>query len=124
MGPCGELRYPSYMMSKGWSYPGVGLVMADDGGMRRMLREATGLAELPAGLPEEQNAMPDESPIFRAGDPAEEGFRTGRGKQFFEWYTKVLVDYGEAMLLEAGRALKSQGLAPPTEKFAFSVKVS
>lgn len=44
MGPCGELRYPSYMMSKGWNYPGVGLVMADDTGMRSQLKANTGLS--------------------------------------------------------------------------------
>lgn len=124
MGPCGELRYPSYMMSKGWEYPGVGLVMADDSGMRRMLQESTGLAELPAGLPDKQNAMPDESPIFCVGDTAEEGYRVGDGKKFFEWYSEALVVFGMAMLLEAGQALKSQGLEPPVDKFAFSVKVS
>lgn len=38
MGPCGELRYPSYMLSQGWDYPGVGLIMAHDAGMQKMLK--------------------------------------------------------------------------------------
>lgn len=24
LGPCGELRYPSYPMEHGWRYPGIG----------------------------------------------------------------------------------------------------
>lgn len=24
LGPCGELRYPSYPMKNGWRYPGIG----------------------------------------------------------------------------------------------------
>lgn len=125
MGPCGELRYPSYMMSKGWQYPGVGLVMADDEGMRKSLHDSAGLKDLPSGLPEEQNALPDDSAIFRAGDPCSEGFRTGDGKKFFEWYTASLIKYGESMLLEAAEALKKlPGPAPAAEKFSFSAKVS
>jgi len=125
MGPCGELRYPSYMMSKGWNYPGVGLVVADDKGMRRMLKEAVGMEALPAGLPDKQNALPDDAAIFRAGDPATEGFRTGDGKKFFEWYTSALIEYGRMLLTQASEALKHlEGPAPPADKFAFSIKVS
>eukprot|EP00439_Symbiodinium_sp_Y106_P009069 s973_g1.t1 len=39
MGPCGELRYPSYLMSNGWNWPGVGIAMAYDKGMLQMLKE-------------------------------------------------------------------------------------
>merc|ERR1719330_754079 len=71
--------------------------------MRKALRESTGLKELPQGLPEDQNSLPDDCAMFRAGDPASEAFRVGDGKKFFEWYTATLVDYGMAMLLEAVR---------------------
>jgi len=125
MGPCGELRYPSYMMAKGWQYPGVGLVMADDVGMRRLLKETAGLAALPAGMPEDQNALPDDSAIFRACDPATDGFRTGDGRKFFEWYTSALVDHGRAMLTQAANAVaKLEGAAPPADSFALSAKIS
>lgn len=124
MGACGELRYPSYMMSKGWEYPGVGLVMADDEGMRRMLKEDTGLEELPEGLPVDQNAMPDESVIFCASKANEEKFRTEPAKTFFEWYTRVLINHGEAVLAEAGAALKQAECSPSRDQLGFSVKVS
>ncbi|CAE7818865.1 unnamed protein product [Symbiodinium sp. CCMP2456] len=39
MGPCGELRYPSYLMSNGWNWPGVGIAMTYDKGMLQMLKE-------------------------------------------------------------------------------------
>jgi len=111
------------MLSRGWQYPGVGLVMADDSGMRGMLKKDTGLASLPAGLPEEQNAMPDKAPIFQADD---EAFRRGDGKTFFEWYSKALLDHGEALLGEAAAAAAASPAAKavPAEKLALSVKVS
>lgn len=124
MGPCGELRYPSYMMSKGWNYPGVGIVTADDDGMKKMLKADTGLEALPAGFPTDQNALPDATPIFKAGPVAEEGFRQGDGKKFFEWYTKVLIEHGRAVLGAAAEAVSKQETKPAPEDFALSVKVS
>lgn len=121
MGPCGELRYPSYMMSRGWNYPGVGLVMADDAGMRAMLKADTGLAAPPAGLPTEQNGLPDDAKIFEAG---QEFFSKGDGKTFFEWYSNVLLKHGEAILGEAAAALKQAGATVGQDKLAFSVKIS
>lgn len=124
MGPCGELRYPSYMMAKGWQYPGVGLVTADDEHMRNKLKADVGVNALPAGLPSDQNALPDASPIFKAGPPTEEAFRQGDGKIFFEWYTKVLIDHGRAVLAAATDAMAKQDTQPAPEDLYFSVKVS
>lgn len=119
MGPCGELRYPSYMMSNGWQYPGVGLVMAHDAGMLRMLRGATSLKDPPWMLPEDQNAGPEDCSLFRA---EEELFRRGDGKVFLEWYSKVLLRHGEAMLDAACDALKEQQIEART--LELSVKIS
>eukprot|EP00928_Gymnodinium_smaydae_P100861 TRINITY_DN9_c0_g1_i1.p1 TRINITY_DN9_c0_g1~~TRINITY_DN9_c0_g1_i1.p1 ORF type:complete len:523 (+),score=152.70 TRINITY_DN9_c0_g1_i1:91-1569(+) len=124
MGPCGELRYPSYMLSQGWNYPGVGVVMAYDAGMQKMLTAQTKLKAPPAGLPEDQNAGPDSAPLFKAKkaeDTDVEGFRTGDGKTFIEWYHKVLVEHGEAVLKEAAEALAQR---PKVPDLVFSVKVS
>jgi len=121
MGPCGELRYPSYMLSNGWQFPGTGLVMAHDAGMLRMLSAATGMAEPPAMLPDEQNGRPEELPFWRA-----EGreYCRGSGKAFLEWYSKALLDHGAAVLGEAAAAVRGAGYAGPPEALAFSVKVS
>ncbi|CAK8985774.1 unnamed protein product [Durusdinium trenchii] len=133
MGPCGELRYPSYMMSNGWNWPGVGLIMAYDSGMLKMLKADTGEAGPPEGFPEDQNAMPDDVPMFRANapDPASTGFRSGKGKDFLEWYSSVLIKHGQQVLAAATAAVRKTGAAGapgcqvyPPEKFCFSVKVS
>ncbi|CAJ1353324.1 unnamed protein product, partial [Effrenium voratum] len=126
MGPCGELRYPSYLMSHGWNWPGVGLIMAYDSGMLKMLKEEAGMDAPPEGFPEDQNAMPDAVPMFqaKAADPASTGFRCGKGKEFLEWYSKVLIRHGQEVLAEATAAVKKVGVSCPAESFVFSVKVS
>jgi len=130
MGPCGELRYPSYMMSRGWQYPGVGLVMADDARLRDMLTADTGLSAPPEGLPTDQNALPDGSRLFRASGASADGqdrelFRVGEGKIFLEWYASVLLKHGEAVLAEAAAGLREAKTdAVPPDALALSVKVS
>jgi len=129
MGPCGELRYPSYMLSQGWQYPGVGLVMAHDRGMLRMLQAATGQSEPPESLPTDKNGAADDAPLFRAPAPAGGGgpaplYSAGKGKDFLEWYAATLVGHGEAVLREAVSACKKTGLAGALDKVSFSVKVS
>eukprot|EP00440_Ansanella_granifera_P076488 gb/GFBE01083001.1/.p1 GENE.gb/GFBE01083001.1/~~gb/GFBE01083001.1/.p1 ORF type:complete len:475 (+),score=118.47 gb/GFBE01083001.1/:1-1425(+) len=122
MGPCGELRYPSYLMSNGWNWPGVGIVMAYDPGMLARLKAETGLTEPPPGLPEDQNAMPEAIPIFKAGENP--GFRNGSGKVFLEWYSSVLIRHGQEVLAQATTALQKAGAVLPGKSLCFSVKVS
>lgn len=127
MGPCGELRYPSYLQSNGWNYPGVGLIMAHDKGMLKMLTHQTKLKSPPGGLPENQNAKPDKTPLFKAAGDAgigKELFRESDGKAFLEWYSKVLIDHGESVLKEATAALASLNRKQVAESLCFSVKVS
>mmetsp|Transcript_62908 Transcript_62908/g.111737 ORF Transcript_62908/g.111737 Transcript_62908/m.111737 type:complete len:485 (-) Transcript_62908:128-1582(-) len=128
MGPCGELRYPSYLMAHGWNWPGVGIVMAYDPGMLSMLKAETGMSEPPVGLPEDQNAMPDAIAIFKAAaedsDTNTTGFRSGNGKVFLEWYSKVLLRHGQEVLDQAVLALKACSGSYPATALCFSVKVS
>jgi len=121
MGPCGELRYPSYLMSNGWNWPGVGIVMSYDKGMIQMLRDETGMTEPPKSLPEDQNAMPDDIPIFKASKME---FRSGASKAFLEWYSALLVRHGQSVLKQATAAIQKAGGAYPADKFCLSVKVS
>jgi len=127
MGPCGELRYPSYLMAHGWNWPGVGIVMAYDPGMLRMLKEDTGMSEPPLGLPDDQNAMPDDISIFKAAsalrDVDNTGFRSGNGKVFLEWYSKVLLRHGANLLEQATLALQRCG-EYGAGTLCFSAKVS
>jgi len=121
MGPCGELRYPSYMMSNGWNWPGVGLIMCYDDGMLKMLKDEVDI-QPPEGFPEDQNAMPEDVAMFRAGPKM--GFRSGNGKAFLEWYSSVLIHHGKEVLAEAAKAVEKTGQAYSAEKFCFSAKVS
>lgn len=101
MGPCGELRYPSYMGAQGWEYPGVGLVMAYDEGMKQAMRSSLGMAEPPEGFSDDPNALPDDAPNFRAvaGEPWL--FRSEAVRRFLEWYSVTLLAHGEAILRAA-----------------------
>eukprot|EP00439_Symbiodinium_sp_Y106_P022554 s973_g2.t2 len=78
------------------------------------------MTEPPKSLPEDQNAMPDDIPIFKA--PGME-FRSGTAKAFLEWYSSVLIRHGRDVLSEAKKAIDRVG-SYPANKFCLSVKVS
>eukprot|EP00932_Pfiesteria_piscicida_P000943 SRR837773.10922.p1 GENE.SRR837773.10922~~SRR837773.10922.p1 ORF type:complete len:411 (-),score=62.73 SRR837773.10922:105-1337(-) len=124
MGPCGELRYPSYMMSQGWNYPGVGLIMAYDSGMTKMLKEAASAAgkakfgTVPTSAPKNTNGMPDDTPLFASGGSGEEHRTGAHGAFFLKWYHETLLRHGQAVLGEACKAF------PKMKDLVFSVKVS
>lgn len=128
MGPCGELRYPSYLMASGWDWPGVGLPTAHDSGMLRMLKEQTGLDEPPKNLPVDQNLLPEDMEFFKSAllgsDVSSTAFRSGPGKVFLEWYSGALINHGKLMLTAATEALAEAKCAPSPEALIFSVKVS
>jgi beta-amylase len=111
MGPCGELRYPSYMMSEGWNYPGVGLICAHDAGMKRMLSNEK-FGTMPKGEPTDQNGKPKDAPLF-CGEAGE------HGAFFLKWYRDVLLAHGDKILREACSVFPSK-----YKDLAFSVKVS
>uniref|UniRef100_A0A7S2NIA4 Beta-amylase n=1 Tax=Zooxanthella nutricula TaxID=1333877 RepID=A0A7S2NIA4_9DINO len=125
MGPCGELRYPSYQLSQGWNYPGTGLIMAHDAGMQKMLAEAA----KSAGKPGAFGKVPVSAPTDTCGSPqscalfskvgAGDAHRTGaHGAFFLAWYHSTLLAHGEAVLRAAFSAF------PKMEGLAYSVKVS
>ena len=72
-GPCGELRFPAYAMSRGWRFPGVGEFQCYD----RRARESLARAAAAAGRPEwgkggphdagTYNSRPDETGFFANG---------------------------------------------------------
>ena len=72
-GPCGELRFPAYAMSRGWRFPGVGEFQCYD---RRAL-ESLAQAAVAAGRPEwgkggphdagTYNSRPDDTGFFANG---------------------------------------------------------
>ena len=72
-GPCGELRFPAYAMSRGWRFPGIGEFQCYD----RRARESLARAAAAAGRPEwgkggphdagTYNSRPDETGFFANG---------------------------------------------------------
>jgi beta-amylase len=118
------------MASNNWTYPGIGLIMAHDAGMKQMLAqevEGCGLPSLynsiPEGEPRDSNCCPDAASLFRTVHVAghAEEFRSGHGSFFLNWYRKVLLDHGDAVLRSAIAALAPYCLE---DQLAFTVKVA
>ena len=74
-GPCGELRYPAYAMSRGWNFPGVGEFQCYD---RRAL-DSLAAAAAAVGRPEWGKGGPHDAGSYNS-QPDETGFfANGRG---------------------------------------------
>lgn len=101
LGPCGELRYPSYQMCY-WTYPGAGTFQCFDVKMKeRMKRE---LAVESPGSTGGYNATPKTSEFWRTG------FAEPAAKAFIEWYNKQLLDHGREVLEQASKAFSNVAL--------------
>lgn len=120
LGPTGELRYPAYNFSDGWSYPERGyfqaysaLARADfrrwalsrfgglDGVARRWGMELDSAADIrpPGGeLPRGSGARAE---AFVAGN---DHIDTPYGRDFIDWYNGSLTAHGRRLLLAADRA--------------------
>ena len=68
-GPCGELRFPAYAMSRGWRFPGVGEFQCYD---RRAL-ESLAAAAVAAGRPEWGKGGPHDAGTYNSR-PNDTGF--------------------------------------------------
>ncbi|KAH7687481.1 Beta-amylase protein [Dioscorea alata] len=104
MGPCGELRYPSYPESNGtWRFPGIGEFQCYDKYMKASLQEsaiAVGHKEWGYGGPHDSgyyNQFPEETGFFRR----EGAWNTDYGKFFLEWYSNMLLEHGDRILASA-----------------------
>ena len=76
-GPCGELRYPAYAMSRGWEFPGVGEFQCYD---RRAL-ESLAAAANAVGRPEWGGAGPHDAGSYNSHPDDTGFFADGRGEQ-------------------------------------------
>ncbi|WIA31402.1 hypothetical protein OEZ86_002301 [Tetradesmus obliquus] len=99
-GPCGELRYPSYVEANGWRFPGVGEFQCYD---RRALASLAAAAAA-AGRPEWGYAGPHDSGGYNSS-PGDTGFfapggswDTEYGSFFLNWYSSCLLQHGERLL--------------------------
>lgn len=101
VGPCGELRYPSYPMRDGlWKFPGIGEFQCFDRFLRRDLahsvRERGSALVREADMPPADTGSYNDTPwdcrFFR------KGFKTEAGKFFLQWYSSRLLQHGEDVL--------------------------
>ncbi|XP_030533776.1 beta-amylase 3, chloroplastic [Rhodamnia argentea] len=104
MGPCGELRYPSYPESNGtWRFPGIGEFQCYDKYMRASLQasaEALGHMNWGENGPHDSgqyNQFPEETGFFRR----EGTWNTEYGQFFLEWYSEKLLEHGDRILAAA-----------------------
>ncbi|KAF5460252.1 hypothetical protein F2P56_020135 [Juglans regia] len=104
MGPCGELRYPSYPESNGtWSFSGIGEFQCYDKYMRTSLQaaaEAIGKRDWGTSGPHDcgqYNQFPEDTGFF-----CRDGTWNSEYAEFFlEWYSGKLLEHGDRILLAA-----------------------
>ncbi|KAL6323185.1 hypothetical protein AAG906_027465 [Vitis piasezkii] len=98
LGPCGELRYPSYPVKHGWRYPGIGEFQRSKG--------HAFWARGPDNVGS-YNSQPHETGFFCDG-----GDYDGYYARFFlNWYSQVLVDHGDRVLSLAKLAFEGTSIA-------------
>lgn len=112
LGPSGQLRYPSYVYS---DFCGVGeFVFAEDKGQKAWeahLNSINGQSWPAAVLNFRSNQSPWDSRFFRNdADSKHNGFLSQYGKALSEWYSRILLDHGKAVLTLARAALPNLGL--------------
>ncbi|KAJ8451028.1 hypothetical protein Cgig2_026837 [Carnegiea gigantea] len=112
MGPCGELRYPSYPGSNGtWRFPGIGEFQCYDKYMKASLQaaaEAIGQREWGNGGPHDSghyNQFPEDTGFFRR----EGTWNTKYGEFFLEWYSGKLLEHGDRILESAEGIFQGTG---------------
>jgi len=108
VGPCGELRYPSYRMEEGlWKFPGIGEFQCFDRYLLADLKAAANDAGRPEwGTPPEQtgsyNSQPQETQFFRNKEDG--GSWVEDGSRFFaNWYSDRMIRHGEAIIASAAQ---------------------
>ncbi|KAG0472788.1 hypothetical protein HPP92_014645 [Vanilla planifolia] len=112
LGPCGELRYPSYPESNGtWRFPGIGEFQCYDKHMLSSLRAAA----IAAGHEEWGKSGPHDSGHYKQF-PEETGFfrhegtwNTDYGRFFLDWYSGKLLEHGDRILAAAEGIFRGTG---------------
>ncbi|GMH22621.1 hypothetical protein Nepgr_024464 [Nepenthes gracilis] len=112
MGPCGELRYPSYPESNGtWRFPGIGEFQCYDKYMRASLKaaaEAAGREEWERSGAHDSgqyNQFPEDTGFFRRDGT----WNTEHGQFFLEWYSGKLLEHGDKILTAAKGIFQGTG---------------
>lgn len=99
-GPCGELRYPSYVETQGWRFPGAGEFQCyDDRALASLAEAAAAVQEPDWGLEGphdagEYNSWPEDTGFFRGWGGA---WDNPYGHFFMKWYSDNLLLHGERL---------------------------
>ncbi|KAK8842101.1 beta-amylase [Tritrichomonas musculus] len=110
LGPCGELRYPSYLLSR-WEYPFVGTFQCYDEQFKAMFKkdaEEAGHPEwrhLPRLTGKSYKVTPRKPKFWR------KTYKTEYGKFFLSWYEKKLIEHGRNVLKIAREVFPSVHLS-------------
>ncbi|XP_020247172.1 LOW QUALITY PROTEIN: beta-amylase 2, chloroplastic-like [Asparagus officinalis] len=99
LGPCGELRYPSYPVKHGWRYPGVGEFQCYDQFLMKSLRNCRrskghSFWHKGAQITQSYNSQPRETGFFCDGGEYDSYY----GRFFLAWYSQELVDHADRVL--------------------------
>lgn len=103
VGPCGELRYPSYQ-SHLWSYPGCGNFIAYDEKLTEILKkdaEAEGRSNYghhPYNTGD-YNVRPGGSAYWNEG--TSDGWKSDYGLWYSKWYSRILYQHGANVFKDA-----------------------
>ena len=98
LGPCGELRYPSYQLQENrWSYPGCGAYQCFDPMFKNLFKQAAAAAghsewDSPPTDAGDYNVKPGGSSYWN------NGWNCEYGKFFNKWYSNVLIEHGANIL--------------------------
>jgi len=104
LGPSGELRYPSYSLSK-WQFPGIGAFQCYDNYLAKSCFWKTWVSP-PQGVLPDYNQTPDKTSYF-----CENGTVTTRdGRTFMRWYFDTMYNHGDDMLKRANSVFKNSGV--------------
>ncbi|KAJ8450223.1 hypothetical protein Cgig2_033417 [Carnegiea gigantea] len=136
LGPCGELRYPSYPAKHGWRYPGIGEFqrpcnrdLCHDSNARflqcydkYLLKSLQKAAEARGHLswargPDNAgsyNSTPHETGFFRDGGDYDSYY----GRFFLNWYSRVLIEHGDRVLSLANLAFEGFSIGAKTASHA------
>ncbi|KAK9103635.1 hypothetical protein Sjap_020889 [Stephania japonica] len=112
LGPCGELRYPSYPVKHGWRYPGIGEFQCYDQYLMKSLSkaaEARGHSFWARGPDNagSYNCRPHDTGFFCDGGDYDGYY----GRFFLDWYSQMLIDHGDRVISLAKLAFEGTSIA-------------
>ncbi|CAI9090325.1 OLC1v1025075C1 [Oldenlandia corymbosa var. corymbosa] len=103
LGPAGELRYPSYVETQGWKFPGTGEFQCYDKYLRADFEEAAKMAGHPEWTMPDNAGNYNDTPERTGFFGADKTYVSEQGKFFLVWYSNKLLIHGDQILEEANK---------------------